>query len=228
MSIVLTREQVRRVDQLAIERYGLSGLVMMENAGRNAAEIIYREFRPTGAALICCGTGNNGGDGCVIARHLHNAGWSVRVALAGEEARLSADARANYAIVKAMGLGWPPEPSANSASSPAAAIHEDDVVVDALLGTGFTGELRAPLAELVDAINRAEKRAVVAVDIPTGLHCDSGTPARSTIRADLTITFVATKPGFSEASAAHFVGRVIVADIGVPRELVTGIHGGVS
>ena len=102
MSIVLTRQQIRSVDRLAIERYHIAGLVLMENAGRTAAAIIRDAYGETGETLICCGPGNNGGDGCVIARHLHNAGWSVRLLVTGDTSQMTPDMRAKLAIVEDM------------------------------------------------------------------------------------------------------------------------------
>lgn len=220
MNITLTREQVRRVDELAIHRYGIAGLVLMENAGRNAAAIIDRAYGPAGRAVIICGIGNNGGDGCVIARHLHNADWSVRVVLAGDAARVAPDASANFRIIEAMGVKTIVAADMADQLVVASSITTDEIVVDALLGTGFSGEVRSPLAELIHAINAANKRAIVAVDLPSGLDCDTGIPSRATIRADLTITFVARKLGFDAPAAASHVGRIEVADIGAPRELL--------
>ena len=216
----LTREQVRRVDQLAVSRYGISGLVLMENAGRNAAEIIRKRFRDAGAATICCGTGNNGGDGCVIARHLHNAGWKVRLMLAGEPSRTTPDTSANYGILEAMSLELVVAPDTASQQSFLHASSADDIIVDALLGTGFNGSVRTSTAALIDALNDGPCLAVVAIDVPSGLDCDSGQPSNATVRADLTITFVAEKTGFSLGDAGRFTGCIEVADIGVPREIV--------
>ncbi len=222
----MTREQVRRVDRLAIERYGIAGLVLMENAGQNAAAIIRDIYGLAGKAWICCGPGNNGGDGFVIARHLHNAGWSVRLVLAGDPSRVTPDTRANYAIVEAMKLDLSVAQSGETQCALAGSISHDDIVVDALLGTGFRGEVRSPTAELIDAINAAAKRALVAIDVPSGLDCDTGLPSNATVRADLTITFVAVKAGFAAASAGPYVGRVEVADIGAPRELLDEVLAG--
>jgi len=252
MNIILTREQVRRVDELAIHRYGIAGLVLMENAGRNAAAIIDRAYGPVGRAVIFCGSGNNGGDGCVIARHLHNAGWSVRVVLAGDVSQMTPDTSANYRVIEAMGLAphvstvrradrggrvptresWGEEllqtVDAATQRATASSITPEEIVVDALLGTGFSGEVRSPLAELIHAINAAAKRAVVAVDLPSGLDCDTGTPGRATIRADLTITFVARKRGFDSPEAVPYLGRIEVADIGAPRELPAEVAAGLT
>ena len=226
MSVALTRDQVRRIDRLAIERYGITGLVLMENAGRNAAGIIREAYGQTGKAFICCGIGNNGGDGCVIARHLHNAGWSVRLMIVGDPSRMTPDTKANYAIVEAMELGRTIAPSWEAQRAAVESIGDDEVVVDALLGTGFSGEVRSPTAELIDAVNTAAKRALVAIDVPSGLDCDNGAPSNATIIADLTITFVASKSGFTATSAARYVGRIEVADIGAPRELIAEVSAG--
>lgn len=226
MSIVLTRDQVRLVDRLAIQRFGMSGLVLMENAGRNAAEIIRRSFGDIGEAVILCGSGNNGGDGFVIARHLHNSGWSVRSILAGDEASLTEDTRANVLIARNTSL---PIRSVHSPENIAGALESlsaSTIVIDSLLGTGFRGSVRSPLAELIRAVNDAPRRATVAIDVPSGLDCDTGDPSNATIRADLTITFVALKRGFLEPGAAAFLGRVEVAGIGAPRELIERIAAG--
>lgn len=220
MSAVLTRAQVRLVDQLAVERYGLSGLVLMENAGRNAAEIIRRVYGEVGRAVILCGSGNNGGDGCVIGRHLHNAGWSVWLMVTADESRMTPDTLANFKIVQSMQLNPAIAPDAESQQSFIRSIQGEEIVVDALLGTGFQGEVRSPTDELIDSVNAARSRGVVAVDVPSGLDCDSGQPSNATIRADLTVTFVASKAGFASKAAALYIGRLEVADIGAPRELV--------
>jgi NAD(P)H-hydrate epimerase len=211
------------VDKAAIERYHMAGIVLMENAGRNAAAMIRDLYGKTGRALICCGPGNNGGDGCVIARHLHNAGWFVRLLITGDVPRMTPDMKANFAIVEAMGLERTIALDLDRQRSMANSIQADEVLIDALLGTGFRGTVRSPTAELIETMNSVEKRAMVAIDVPSGLDCDTGVPSNATIEADLTITFVATKTGFTKDVAAPFVGRVEVADIGVPRELISEI-----
>lgn len=221
--LVLSRDQVRRIDELSISHYAIPGLILMENAGRSAAEIIRREFGPVGRSLICCGVGNNGGDGYVIARHLHNAGWTVRLARTCEPERLTPDALANFRIVDAMKLRCDFAGDAIAIDRLANEMTQDELVIDALLGTGFSGEVRSPLAEMIQRINSAAKRAVVAVDVPSGLDCETGSASQSTIRADLTITFVAVKRGFLADSAKPFLGQIAVADIGAPRELIRAV-----
>lgn len=226
MEPILTREQVRQVDRIAAEEYHISGLVLMENAGRNATQILLQEMgdrlsaRGTGGrgrVLIFCGTGNNGGDGFVIARHLDNAGVNVAIAIAGEPDRLSPDAAANHRICVAMGL-----PISDAVQ---AEIRPGDLVVDALLGTGFAGQVRQPLAGIIETINRASKIGAVAIDVPSGLDCNTGEPANACVRADLTITFAAGKAGFQTDRGREYAGRVRVADIGAPPAIVRRILG---
>jgi NAD(P)H-hydrate epimerase len=143
--------------------------------------------------------------------------------ITGDSSRMTPDMKANYAIVKAMGLEAPLAPSWAVQRAIVESIRNDEVVVDALLGTGFRGEVRSPTSELIDAVNAAAKRALVAIDVPSGLDCNTGAASNATIRADLTITFVASKTGFAVASAAPYLGRVEVADIGAPPELVAEI-----
>ncbi|MCH7703861.1 MAG: NAD(P)H-hydrate epimerase [Planctomycetes bacterium] len=216
----LTREQVRRVDRIATERYGIPGIVLMENAGCNATRIIRAAYPSTRSALVVCGTGNNGGDGCVIARHLCNARWSVRLLVVGDRSRMTPDTAVNFGIIEKMPLERHVVADEGEQVAIIATSSPDELLVDAVLGTGFTGDVRESTASLIDAINAAKKTATVAIDVPSGLDCDTGKPSNATVRADLTITFVAAKVGFSSPAAKAYVGKVEVADIGAPREIV--------
>ncbi len=216
----LTRAQVRDVDRIAIEDFALPGIVLMENAGLNAtrALIPIAERRP-GPVVIVCGGGNNGGDGYVIARQLVCRGLEVRLYSTKGAAELSGDAATNRAVVDTMGLGVedlrPPEALPRAA----AAWEGASVLVDALLGTGFQGELRSDLVPVVMALNAARAAGgapVVAIDLPSGLDCDNGLPADPCVLADYTFTFVARKRGFDAAGAHHWTGEVRVFSIGAP------------
>ncbi|MCA9056186.1 MAG: NAD(P)H-hydrate epimerase [Planctomycetaceae bacterium] len=218
---VLTREQVRDVDRCAIEEYGVPGIVLMENAGRGAAECLLRQ-RVTGPVVICCGRGNNGGDGFVIARHLDLAGAQVHLVLTSPVAELSGDARINADIAARSELPMTVLPEQPDAAVNEAALHGAEWIVDALLGTGTRGEVREPFASVIEAINRSGAK-VLAVDLPSGLDCDTGQPLGPCVRAELTATFVARKVGFDNPDAAGFLGSVNVIGIGAPRRLLDDV-----
>ena len=215
----LSREQVRSVDRRAIEQFGIPGIVLMENAGRGAADLL-REQGIAGQVVICAGKGNNGGDGFVIARHLEAAGIEVQVLLFCGPDSLTGDADVNYRILEKSG-------------TPVTVIldRKEDLdrlkslldpaewIVDALLGTGIQAEVRSPFDGMIAAINRAGKR-VFAVDLPSGLDCDTGEPLGECVQANLTGTFVAAKQGFSNPQSVAYTGTIHVLPIGVPGKLL--------
>jgi len=281
--LVLTREQVRRVDAIAVERDGMSSLVLMENAGRGVVDVLLERdsalltnFFPAPSPLrggdqpstgdpksperravvlaqrpgrgsategitapphtpppsparrgegsgrdvvILCGKGNNAGDGFVIARHLEIRGVWAKALLLCSPDELTGDARKNYEILTHTGV-----PIVDASAGPLAARLDEHAgdsawLVDAMLGTGAQGEPRAPFAAAIEWMNAQDSRRL-AVDIPSGLDCDTGAPASATVRADVTCTFVAMKPGFLTPQAQPFLGHVHVVSIGVPPRLV--------
>jgi len=224
----LNRQQVRELDRRAAAEYGLPGIVLMENAGRGVADAIGRLYplRPGDSVAICCGQGNNGGDGFVVARHLDLRGTPVRVLLFADPAELTGDAAANFQVlakadVPIVRFAEPLDTAWLDTELAAAAL-----VVDGLLGTGATGSPRPPLDQAIERINTvagaagAAGKPVLAIDLPSGLDCDTGQPGQPTIRAGHTCTFVAAKPGFFVAGANQFTGQVHVLDIGAPRKLI--------
>jgi NAD(P)H-hydrate epimerase len=219
--IRLSREQVRSIDRLAIERYHIPGVVLMENAARAlaeaAAEMLGGECR--GEILIFCGGGNNGGDGLAVARHLHNRGADVRICLTGDPAKYQAEAAGNWKIVQAMGL--------QVMQFDAAAISRERprLILDAIFGTGLTQPPRDPFGEIVKSIEKLGV-PVLAVDIPSGMDCDTGKPlGPACVKANRTVTFVAEKIGFTGPAAREYLGIVTVGDIGCPRELIGEVLG---
>jgi NAD(P)H-hydrate epimerase len=227
----LSRAEVRRVDERAVRELGIPSVVLMENAGRNAAAVVLEEQarNAAGRVVVLAGTGNNGGDGFVVARHVANAGVPVAVVIVGERARIAGDAATNLRVIEAMAAAGRSSLQIGDVTTPEAArafareLKADDLVVDALLGTGFTGAVREPLATAIDAVNAARRAALIAIDVPSGLDCDTGAPSNATIRADLTVTFVATKRGFLAPGAKEFCGFVLVRDIGAPGWLAEGV-----
>ncbi len=216
--IALTREQSREVDRHAIEVYGFSGLVLMENAGRGVVDTL-EKAGIGGPVVICCGRGNNGGDGFVIARHLDLRGYQPRVLLYCDPAQLTGDAAANYQILEKTDVPihacWE-NPSTDGLQKYLAGA---DWIVDALLGTGARGEPRPPLDAIIQQLNDSGI-PILAVDVPSGLDCDTGKPARHTVRAVHTCTFVTQKIGFLQPSAQPCLGEVHVLNIGTPAKLV--------
>jgi NAD(P)H-hydrate epimerase len=214
----LTREQVREIDRRAISEYGMTGLVLMENAGRGCVDLLCRQGI-NGPVVLCCGKGNNGGDGFVIARHLDARGYEVRVLLFCDPDILTGDAAANYNIIQAAELAIFRCPKHDLAEWLDEQLAGADWIVDALLGTGTRGEPRSPLDQVLKQLNAHDAKKL-AIDLPSGLDCDTGTCSASTFQADHTCTFVAAKSGFQEAEAKPFLGAVHVQDIGVPQKLL--------
>ena len=204
---LLNRQQCREIDRRAIEEYGMTGLVLMENAGRGCVDVLER-LGIGGPVVILCGKGNNAGDGFVIARHLlvrDYACWVYPTCPANE---LRGDAAANYKILSHFDVPFV------SSLTQLDAIRAD-WIVDAMLGTGAVGEPRPPFDAAIDWMN-AQSAKKLAVDVPSGLDCDTGQPATHAIRADHTCTFMAMKIGFTQPTAKPFTGEVHVCDIGIP------------
>lgn len=220
----LTCQQIRELDILAIEHVGIPGIVLMENAARSVAQCIYRALLDPRRAqvLVLCGPGNNGGDGFAAARHLRNAGVQVTVVLAASRDKSKGDAALNLAIYERMEGALLDATVAQQREQVRAQTERADVIVDALLGTGSTGAPRGVIADLIRFANAAPRARRVAVDIPSGLNGDTGEVSEPCFQADATVTFVAPKVGFAVPSAREVVGRLVVADIGVPRELIPG------
>lgn len=214
---LLTREQVRNVDRVAIEELGLPGIVLMENAGRGATEILLKQPN-VDRVVICAAGGNNGGDGFVIARHLMLAGYEVQIWLFSPSEKLSGDARVNYQVASRLGIPITQCDPERIDQSLEEALKSADWIVDALFGTGLSSEVRPPFAQLIDRINQVET-PVLAVDLPSGLDCDTGQPLGTAIQATKTVTFVAGKVGFSQPGASTWTGEVDVVSIGVPWDL---------
>lgn len=241
--VTLTRAQSRELDRLAIDRLGIPGVVLMENAGVNATDVAtgMLEAIQGNKVAIVCGGGNNGGDGYVIARHLVNAGRKAVVYNATDPSQLTGDAQVNYGICLRMGVKLMRCDDAQSLAEQSPHWLAADLVLDAVLGTGFDAsrELKGHMPAVIDAINAAgvarqsgEANAnggplVLAIDVPSGLDCDTGEAAAlptGAVRADATVTFVARKLGFDVDVSEQYTGQVFVVGIGVPEALVDEVR----
>ncbi len=223
----LTREAARRLDEAAQRRYGIPGIVLMENAARAMAEIaramlgttsglmsdgfsdVFRDDGTDARVVVVCGTGNNGGDGYAIARHLTNTGALVEIVAIGPPAA-GGDAAINESICRRMGLVF---------AGIEALERRPDLVVDAIFGTGLTRPVEGAALEAITAIN-ASRAMVLAVDLPSGLDNDSGLPLGSAVRARVTAVTVAPRPAMRMPDARRWFGRTRIVDIGAPTSLL--------
>ncbi|HEX4458195.1 MAG TPA: NAD(P)H-hydrate epimerase, partial [Polyangia bacterium] len=209
--LLVTAAEMRALDRETIDVLGVPGVVLMESAGRGVVDVI-GAYADIGKARVVafCGTGNNGGDGFVVARHLHARGADVTIALVGEREKIKGDAKTHFDAAERSGV--------RVADAPAALLHRNDLVVDALFGTGLSRPVEAGGARDAIARMRAHRGPVFAVDVPSGVDADRGLIGPS-VRADHTITFAFAKLGLVGAGALPVVGKLHVHDIGIPERL---------
>jgi len=225
----LTAAEMREVDRLTTERYGVPGLMLMENAGTSAAEFVRHKFPnlAQGRVVVLCGKGNNGGDGFVIARKLREGGANPAVYSFATADEMRGDAAVNRKRWQEGGGELPIVADAAGFAAAKAAIASADVIVDALLGTGTRGLVEGILREAIEEVNRRRSaQAAVAVDIPSGATADSGELPGVAVEADYTVTFTAPKIGMLSGKANECCGQILVRDIGSPWELVEEIGKG--
>lgn len=220
--------ETREIDARAVAEWKIPTLLLMENAGRGLAEIFLANAARLNdgvsprRVMICCGKGNNGGDGFVLFRRLELFGVDCRIVAVGTPEGYRGDALTNLEIVRAATSQSPDKIFFFDGSSQAferleVELAQADWAVDALLGTGASGALRSPFDGIVAALNRSGK-PVYAVDMPSGLNADDGTVEGDAVCARLTTTLAVAKPGLLIESAKRYVGELYVADIGVPVE----------
>ncbi|MBI4569766.1 MAG: NAD(P)H-hydrate epimerase [Planctomycetes bacterium] len=218
-----SREEMRELDRRAIQEFGVSGLILMENAGRAVADEADRLLTARGwrRAVALIGKGNNGGDGFVAARHLFNRGREVEIVLVGDHPPPdpNGDAGRNALIAQAMKLPVRRFPAEVSAAALGDLLAGPVVTLDALFGTGLSGAPASPYRETIAIIN-AHAGCVLAVDIPSGLDANTGQPLGAAARAEVTVTFGASKLGFFAGDGPRHAGRVVVAEISIPRMLL--------
>jgi len=215
----LTTDQMREVDRLMIETYGIALEQMMENAGRDLAELARRmlDERAAGRQIaVLCGAGNNGGGGMVAARHLHNMGFQVSVVLASDPNKLKGVPAHQWDILRAIHL-----------ERATFDLEASALILDALLGYGSKGDPRPPIKNWIERAN-ASGIPILSLDSPSGLDTTSGGPGQPCIWAAATMTLALPKTGLFAAQAKECVGELYLADIGVPPELYEGPSLGLS
>ncbi|MEW6602950.1 MAG: NAD(P)H-hydrate dehydratase, partial [Nitrospirota bacterium] len=226
---VTTSEEMQQIDRTTIEKYGIPGAVLMERAGLRVVDRINELFFNSSAqgvrskdsgrkVLIFCGGGNNGGDGFVIARELHNQGKAVEVFMTANPLVLKGDAKINYDSARKYGV--PMRPVSHFLRRPSSRSAGRCLLVDALLGTGLSREVRAPLSNVISQINKISY-PVVSVDIPSGISSDTGQIMGCAVRAQYTVTFGLPKRGHLLFPGADYTGSLFIEDIGFPQNLLS-------
>ena len=217
--LLVTAEEMRRLDRATIDGGHATGETLMERAGAGVVEALDRRYGPGLGlrVLVLCGTGNNGGDGFVAARHLRDRGAEVHVALLGDRARVRGEALVHLDRMTASGLGAAPIANEDALERLVASRDAWDFALDALLGTGAHGEPEGMMAAGVEALRQLDEAGtrVTALDLPTGVDADTGAIARRAVRADLTVTFGCPKRGHLLYPGRAFVGALEVVDIGL-------------
>jgi NAD(P)H-hydrate epimerase len=221
---ILSAESMREVDRKAIDEFGIPSLVLMENAALGLADAIAETYPQARGVAIFCGPGNNGGDGLALARHLAVRGYHLELCLVAGGREVAGDAAVQLNICQNQGLSIRDVGPKDSLHNPVEAARELDLVVDALFGVGLSRPLDGQYAELVEALNRLTLPSL-AVDLPSGLNGSRWDIPGPHIEADLTVTFGAPKVAHIFAPAADAVGRVAVADLGAPTELIATAEG---
>ncbi len=218
---ILTAEAMREVDRTAIEELGIPSLVLMENAAIGVVDAIGEIYEDAESAAIFCGPGNNGGGGLAIARHLAVRGYDVEIFLAAGKRGMRGDAEVQLGICRRQGLSIQDIITEDDVVEALEQAREMDVIVDALFGIGLSSPLEGVLADLVEGLNDLPLPRI-SVDLPSGLHGSRPEPLGPHIRADLTVTFAAPKLAHVLPPASDAVGELVVADLGIPTELVEG------
>lgn len=213
----LSRQQVRELDRLATEELGIPSILLMESAGRGIAEFILSHSLH-GKIVICCGKGNNAGDGFVVARYLDNHNISAHILLFADPIELKGDAKINYeiAVKTALSITIVTEECLDVVI--AKELVNADWIVDALFGTGLQGFPHSFYYNTIEAINKSSAN-IIAIDIPSGLDCDTGKPLGIAIKATYTLTIAGLKKGFINPEAKEFLGEIYVVDIGIKKLL---------
>lgn len=216
---IVTAAEMREIDRATSERFGVPSLTLMENAGTAVADFVLRRYLGVESVGVVCGKGNNGGDGFVAARKLHEAGMQVSILLLADPAELKGDAAAMFKRLSLQPVLAHNEGDLRSAA--AQQVYQADVLIDGILGTGFRPPVTSLYADAIEAFTKAD-RPIVAIDIPSGLDSDQMTPhaeaSGPVVPARATVTFTAPKPAHLFSSAVR--GPIMVAPIGSPDEAI--------
>jgi NAD(P)H-hydrate epimerase len=206
--------QVRELDRLAIEACKIPGATLMQRAGQAAFDLLRARWPRARRIVVVCGPGNNGGDGCVIARLAHEAGLTITTLSLGPPNKMKGDAAAARKKCKSAGV--------NIGKFQADLLHGQDIIVDAMLGTGVERAVDGEWRAAIDAINDS-RLPVLAVDVPSGLHADTGRVMGAAVRASATMTFIGLKAGLFTGAGRDYSGEIYFDNLGLPPDVLAGV-----
>ncbi|MDF2675397.1 MAG: carbohydrate kinase [Clostridiales bacterium] len=216
-----TAEILNNIDKACTEKLGIPMLILMENAALKVLKHV--ELEIFNKYTIVCGSGNNGGDGFALARQLMALGKSVNLFFVGNLDKMSECSKINYDILRKLGLKLKHINNIEDVNELREALIETEITIDAIFGTGLSGKVEGIYDAMIAVMNENSKR-IISIDIPSGLHCDTGKALGNCIRAQKTICFELYKRGFLNYESGKYVGQIIVEKIGVPENIINSFH----
>jgi len=216
--------QMKKIDEIAINRFGIPGIILMENAALNvvrAATDMLKGYKSAGIAVIA-GKGNNGGDGFAAARHLMRDFNVTVISLAGRD-NISGDARVFLNILENLNADIRYCTGIDSVEEIKSVISKTDLIIDGIFGTGIHGEIKGFYTDVISAINESGKR-ILSIDIPSGVNGETGEVLGTAVKAEKTVTFSLPKPGLYQYPGREYAGDIIIADIGIPPEAADEVN----
>lgn len=220
---VVLNDEMRLIDKTAIEKYGIPGVVLMENAGISVINEIIKESSLDSKFTVICGRGNNGGDGFVIARHLFDKGFGVKVFVVGDKGGIKGDSLINFNIIKKLGVDIKEIQYDEDLIKLKENIIDYPHVVDALFGTGLNKDIQGIPERVINIINKYSKHTI-SVDIPSGIGGNDGRVYKAAVRANKTVAFALPKCGNLIYPGAEYNGELVIADIGIPKKVIKNIE----
>ncbi len=218
---VLDNQQMRLLDRITTKEYKIPGLILMENAGMNTTVEVMKalndDYRKK--VIIICGTGNNGGDGFAVARHLYNKDVQVKVYVIGEESSIQNDGKTNFEAIRAMRVSIGFLKDENDMIDFNLDLMKSDIVVDAIFGTGLNTPVKGIANEVIRVVNKVQRK-IISVDIPSGISGDTGKVLGNAIRATKTVAYQLPKIGNLTAPAIEYNGELLICPIGIPQEAI--------
>lgn len=217
-----TAAATRELDRVAIEEHNIPGIDLMQRAGQAAFNALLRTWPNVKKLIILCGTGNNGGDGFIIAGLAQEAGLQTDLFIAGDSSNIKGDAFKALNFALQLGLNTRPASEFSASTVGIKSNACDIVLVDALLGTGLNGDVREPFSQLINQINNSNF-PILAVDIPSGLCSNTGKKLGATVKADMTMTFIGRKIGLIKNSGTELAGKLLFDDLNVPEAIYSKV-----